>query len=120
MEEQLLQQIKSSSYYSLQIDESTDMTTWWFYWHTCDTNTPMMWENKCCVPLNLPQILQEQQFFKPLINTLLNMVWTGNVALVYAQTEQQLRQEFIVVWWQGSKKLLTIAQQLIALFTAKC
>jgi hypothetical protein len=27
MEEQLLQQIKSSSYYSLQIDESTDMTT---------------------------------------------------------------------------------------------
>jgi hypothetical protein len=26
----------------------------------------------------------------------------------------------IVMWWQGSKKLLQTAKQLIALFTAKC
>jgi hypothetical protein len=42
VEEQLLQQIKKSSYYSLQIDESADVTIWRLYWRTCGTNTPMM------------------------------------------------------------------------------
>jgi hypothetical protein len=89
MEEQLLQQTKASNYYSLQIDESTGVTNMAIPLVYVQCDTPVMWGKRCYVPLNVPQILEECQHFKPLIITLLNMVWTGNVVL-YSQTEQQL------------------------------
>jgi hypothetical protein len=52
---------------------------------------------KRCVRQNLLQNTTSE----PLIITFLKTLWTGNVALLYAQSEQHLWQKFTAVWWQN-------------------
>jgi hypothetical protein len=85
-EEQPLQRIKESSYCLLQIDGSTDIiwrSTGVRYEHAHDVREEMLCSTELASNATAVAV------FKPLIISLLTMLWTGNVALLYALKEQQ-------------------------------